>query len=75
MRYTCPFLFALGLLLVGCAQNAPPAPGIEAAQNGPIGYHYYDNQHSNAINNPSPQALYNAQHGTWLWPPATDIVK
>jgi hypothetical protein len=75
MHFTRPVLFALGLLLAGCAQTTATAPSIEAAQNGPIGYHYYDNQHPNAINNPSPEALYNAQHGTWLWPPATDIVR
>jgi len=74
MHLTRPFLCALVFLLAGCAQNAT-APGIQAAQNGPIGYRYYDNQHPNAVNNPSPEAIYNAQHGTYLWPPSTDIVR
>jgi hypothetical protein len=74
MHDTRPFLLALGLLLAGCAQNTA-APNMEASQNTPSGYRYYDNQHPNAINNPSPEAIYNAQHGTYLWPPATDIVK
>jgi hypothetical protein len=69
-----PLLCALGLLLAGCAQNAT-APDIQAAQNGPIGYRYYDNQHPNAINSPSPEAIRNAQQGTYLWPPAADVVR
>jgi hypothetical protein len=75
MRNTCPLLVALALLLAGCTQNVGIAPGIEAAQNGPIGYRYYDNQRPNAVNNPSPEAIYNAQHGTYLWPPATDVIR
>lgn len=74
MHYTRPLLCAVGLLLAGCAQNAT-APGIEAAQNGPMGYHYYDNEHPNVVNSPSPEAIQNAQRGTYLWPPATDVIR
>ena len=32
---------------------------------------YHDANHTNGpSSNASPQAIYNATHGTWLWPPA-----
>lgn len=63
---------ALGLLLAGCAANPSGTPGIAAAQNGaPIGYRYYDNNHPNWVTQPSAEAIYNAQHGTYLWPPSS----
>ena len=35
------------------------------------GYRYHDANHTNVPSgNASPQAIYNATHGTWLWPPA-----
>jgi hypothetical protein len=43
------------------AAQAPP----------PIGYHYHDGTHPNDVAQTSPQAMYNAAHGTWLWPPDT----
>lgn len=65
-------LSLLGILLAGCAAYPSGVPGIEAAQNGPQpGYRYHDNTHPNWVSQPSPQAIYNAQHGTYLWPPNT----
>jgi hypothetical protein len=53
------------LLLAGCATGST-GPG-----RAPVGYRYYDANHPNAVNGASPQAIYNATHGTWLWPPET----
>ena len=68
-------LAAIGLtvLLAGCTAAAPP--GLEAQNGAPIGYRYYDNQHPNWVNNPSPEAIASAQHGTYLWPPAMGTVR
>jgi uncharacterized lipoprotein YajG len=58
---------ALGALLAGCATPQRP----EAyAQGAPYGYWYHDGNHYNTVVSPSPQAIYNATHGVWLWPPA-----
>ena len=52
--------WVVALLLAGCAaQTEPRSPG----------YLYYDANHPNAVSGASPQAIYNATHGTWLWPP------
>src|ERR1700722_12877803 len=54
------------ILLVGCMADA-------ANHDQPIvpGYRYHDANHTNGPSgNASPQAIYNASHGTWLWPPA-----
>ncbi|MGC1411597.1 MAG: hypothetical protein WA864_21935 [Acetobacteraceae bacterium] len=41
-----------------------------SAQNGvPLGYRYHDANHPDGVKGASPQAIYNAAHGTWLWPP------
>jgi hypothetical protein len=34
------------------------------------GYLYHDANHPDGLSPSSPQADYNASHGTWLWPPA-----
>jgi hypothetical protein len=52
----------LCIVLGGCAA-LPPASGI------PVGYRYQDGNHPGGIAQASPQALYNAAHGVWLWPP------
>jgi hypothetical protein len=58
----------LCVLLAGCAAG----PDASTAQNGtPIGYRYYDANHPNGISQASPQAIYNATQGIWLWPPQT----
>ena len=54
------------ILLVGCMADA-------GNHDQPIvpGYRYHDANHTNVPSgNASPQAIYNATHGTWLWPPA-----
>ena len=54
-------LCSLGILL-GCA-----AP---ASSNGAApGYVYQDANHPGGVAQASPQALHNAAHGVWLWPP------
>jgi len=59
---------AVVVLLGGCADNSP---GVTAEQgSAPRGYWYHDANHPNQVVSPSPQAIYNATHGTWLWPPA-----
>jgi hypothetical protein len=66
-------LCASGVFLTGCAADVGPSP---YAAGGPAGivrtYTYYDANHPDGISGqPSPQAIYNVNHGTWLWPPAT----
>jgi hypothetical protein len=62
-------LFA-GSALAACTA----APGPSA---GPIyGYRYHDANHTgdaSSVGQASPQAVYNATHGVWLWPPAGSI--
>lgn len=57
-----------------CAATAGCAPAPETAQTGGvIGYRYHDANHQNEVVSPSPQAIENARHGVWLWPPAGTI--
>ena len=46
-------------------------PADRTAQGGATpGYLYHDANHPNDVAQTSPEAIYNATHGTWLWPPA-----
>jgi hypothetical protein len=64
---------AAGITLTGCAANVGPSPYVAAgADNAVRTYTYYDANHPGGISGqPSAQAIYNVNHGTWLWPPAT----
>ena len=54
------------ILLAGCMADA-----ANHDQSMVPGYRYHDANHTNGPSgNASPQAIYNATHGTWLWPPA-----
>jgi hypothetical protein len=54
-------------LLAGCAASARPSDEYLAEH----GYWYHDANHEGGGGGAaSPQAIYNATHGTWLWPPA-----
>jgi hypothetical protein len=56
---------AAGILLAGCTER--PTDQELAAR----GYWYHDANHmGGSSGHASPQAIYNATHGTWLWPPA-----
>jgi hypothetical protein len=56
-----------GILLSGCAANT----GVSDARDVAVyGYLYHDGNHNGGAAQASPQAIYNATHGTWLWPPA-----
>jgi hypothetical protein len=56
-----------GMLLAGCAANQPPSDEYLTTH----GYWYHDGNHQDGPSeSASPQAKYNALHGTWLWPPA-----
>ena len=55
-----PLFCAVAVLLAGCAADAGPRPP---------GYLYHDGNHPGGVVGASPQAIYNATHGTWLWPP------
>jgi hypothetical protein len=60
-----------GIFLTGCA--AGPGSSLSAASgqgNVVHGYLYHDANHPGGLSLSSPQADYNATHGTWLWPPA-----
>jgi hypothetical protein len=61
MVHRYPLFCSVAMLLAGCATE----PGT-----GTPGYLYYDGNHPNTVTGASPQAIYNATHGTWLWPPA-----
>lgn len=65
VEHCCPLLCAVVMLLAGCAAGSenPPDAG------SPRGYLYHDANHPNDVSHASPQAIYNASHGTWLWPP------
>jgi hypothetical protein len=63
----CLAFCIIGTLLAGCA--TAPEPWAEAG-GGPRGYWYHDALHLNTVASPSPQAIENAKHGVWLWPPA-----
>jgi hypothetical protein len=62
-----------GIVLSGCAANVGPSPDAAAgADNAVRTYTYYDANHPGGVTGqPSAQAVYNVNHGTWLWPPAT----
>ncbi|HXA24643.1 MAG TPA: hypothetical protein VNW90_20325 [Acetobacteraceae bacterium] len=64
---------AAGIALAGCAANVGPSPDAAAgADNVVRTYTYYDANHLASIDGqPSAQAIYNVNHGTWLWPPAS----
>jgi hypothetical protein len=47
----------------GAPPNSPAVGG---------GYWYHDTNHANDPSQSSPAAVYNANRGTWLWPPAND---
>jgi hypothetical protein len=65
-----PFCVA-GIFLTGCAA-APGSSFSPSAGQGNVvhGYVYHDANHPDGLSLSSPQADYNANHGTWLWPPA-----
>jgi hypothetical protein len=67
-----PYCAAAGITLTGCAANGPP-PAASGGPNGVVRtYTYYDANHPGEIGGqPSEQAIYNINHSTWLWPPAT----
>jgi hypothetical protein len=72
MSRVLPFC-AAGFALAGCAANSGSYPyGAAGTINGVRTYTYYDANHPGGIGGqPSEQAIYNINHGTWLWPPAT----
>ena len=60
-------LVAAGALLAGCAADTRPSDQYLAVH----GYWYHDANHPNGGGEQaSPQAIYNATHGVWLWPPS-----
>jgi hypothetical protein len=61
-----PAICIIGVLLTGCATAPQPSAG---ADGSPLGYWYHDAIRPNNVVSPSPQAIYNASHGVWLWPP------
>jgi hypothetical protein len=64
---------AAGIILTGCAANSGASLDADEGQANLIhGYSYHDAIHPNWVSQSSPQAEYNATHGTWLWPPAQD---
>ncbi|HSZ89225.1 MAG TPA: hypothetical protein VK822_07595 [Acetobacteraceae bacterium] len=70
MRYVV--LFA-GSALAAC--TAAPGPNAEA-EGAVYGYRYHDANHTgdaSTVRQASPQAIYNATHGVWLWPPAESV--
>ena len=60
-------LGSLCALLAGC-ETAPLATADTA--NAPTGYRFYDANHPNTVSAASPQAIYHATHGVWLWGPS-----
>lgn len=59
---------AAGVLLAGCATDVGRPSDQELAQHG---YWFHDANHQyGSSGQTSPQAIYNATHGVWLWPPA-----
>jgi hypothetical protein len=64
-------LCAVGIYLTGCAADPGTSASGTAGQGNVVhGYLYHDANHSGGLSLSSPQADYNANHGTWLWPPA-----
>ena len=73
MPWVLPFC-AAGLALAGCTASSGPSPygGVEGVRT----YMYYDANHlGTPIGQPSEQAIYNINHGTWLWPPTSATTK
>jgi hypothetical protein len=66
-------LCAAAIVLAGCAADVGPYRSTAAGQRDVVRtYTYYDANHLDGISGqPSPQAIYNISHGTWLWPPAS----
>jgi hypothetical protein len=62
-------LCVIGILLTGCVANSGVPAGRAAT-----GYVYHDGNHPNDASVASPQAVYNATHGTWLWGPANNVM-
>jgi hypothetical protein len=63
-------LCVLCVLPAGCVQDPDASVDSLSTQNGaPLGYRYHDANHPDGVGNASPKAIYNATHGTWLWPP------
>jgi hypothetical protein len=61
---------ATGILLTGCTAERPTDQELAAR-----GYWYHDANHmGGSSGHASLQAIYNATHGTWLWPPAENDV-
>jgi hypothetical protein len=61
---------AVCILLAGCTSERPTDQDLAAR-----GYWYHDANHmGGSSGHASPQAIYNATHGTWLWPPAENDV-
>jgi hypothetical protein len=54
------------ILLAGCAAGTDGSVSDVAR----TGYLYHDANHPGGSSQASPQAIYNATHGTYLWPPA-----
>jgi hypothetical protein len=72
MSRSLPFCVA-AIALTGCAANVGPSPEATAGADNPVRtYTYYDANHLGGISSqPSAQAVYNINHGTWLWPPSS----
>jgi hypothetical protein len=64
MVHRCALL-CVAVLLAGCAAD----PASLSCAGAPLGYHYHDGTHIGGYAPASPQAIYNASHGTWLWSP------
>jgi hypothetical protein len=56
----------MAILSAGCAAGADGSVSDVAR----TGYMYHDANHTGGTSQASPPAVYNATHGTWLWPPA-----
>jgi hypothetical protein len=62
---------AAGILLAGCMADARPSDQELATR----GYWYHDANHPDGSSgHASPQAIYNATHRIWLWPPAQNDI-
>jgi len=60
-------IVAAGTLLAGCMADSRPSDEYLAVR----GYWYHDaNRPNGGGGQASPQAINNAPHGVWLWPPS-----
>jgi hypothetical protein len=60
------------VLLAGCGTTRP----VTDQELADRGYWYHDGTHmGGSSGHASPQAIYNATHGTWLWPPTENSGK